>query len=134
MKFFKNFIQDEKVGTAGTGKRKGRQLFHCNNGYAEFAPLETVILEKDFDHKSTETERSEKRDHLLDFEMHFHDESLGKSPLTFYVAYHFSRQQLRLRLFLFVSIFEVARSFIIQYYELLSPYSKVVGKIAPGTY
>ena len=34
---------------SGCGKRCGSQKFICKRGYAEFVPLKTVILEKDFD-------------------------------------------------------------------------------------
>lgn len=53
----------------------GRQLFRCQNGYAEFAPLETVILEEDFDAKPEEAETSEEQ---FDFDSQSDHVSLGK--------------------------------------------------------
>lgn len=53
----------------------GRQLFRCQNGYAEFAPLETVILEEDFDAKPEEAETSEEQ---FDLDSQSGHESSGK--------------------------------------------------------
>ena len=46
---------------SGTGKRCGSQKFVCKRGYAEFVPLKTVILEKDFDGNPGKAARQEAR-------------------------------------------------------------------------
>ena len=46
---------------SGCGKRCGSQKFICKRGYAEFVPLKTVILEKDFDGNPGKAARQETR-------------------------------------------------------------------------
>ena len=43
------FVEQDTKDGQGTGKLLGRQLFVCKTGFALFVPIETVILEKDFD-------------------------------------------------------------------------------------
>lgn len=38
---------------SGVGKRNGRLLFVCKRGYAWFVPIESVILEENFDEAAT---------------------------------------------------------------------------------
>ena len=62
----------------GCGRRNGRRLFSCEEGFSLFIPVESVMLEREFDAEPEAPETPEEEESSEEFDSQSDDDSSGK--------------------------------------------------------